>query len=228
MKHWVQKEMRIAYYNYINNIISPSVDGCISSCNKNFWSFIKHLKKDNVTIPTLLDNGAEVSDNMGKTEVLNRQFKSVFTEEPVTSDLPNKVPSPYPDICHFTIVEEGVLHLLSTLNIHKACGPDQINAIFLKQTSTVITPLITKLFQMSLYSGEIPDDWKTACVSSIFKKGDPKIAGNYRPVSLTSITCKLLEHILASNILRYLEDIILYELQHGFRKCKSCETQLIS
>ena len=125
-----------------------------------------------------MDNGAEVSDNMGKTEVLNRQCKSVFTEEPVTSDLPNKGPSPYPDICHFTIVEEGVLHLLSTLNIHKACGPDQINAIFLKQTSTVITSLITKLFQMSLYSGEIPDDWKTAYVSPIFKKGDPKIAGN--------------------------------------------------
>ena len=166
-----------------------------SSCNKRFWSFIKHLKKDNVTILTLLDNGAEVSDNIGRTEVLNRQFKSVFTKESTTSDLPNKGPSPYPDMCHFTIAEEGVLHLLSTLNVHKACGPDQINANFLKQTSTVIAPLITKLFQMSLHSGEIPGDWKTAYVSPIFKKGDPKIAGNYRPVSLTSITCKLLTYL---------------------------------
>lgn len=81
--------------------------------------------------------------------------------------------TPYPDICHFTIAEEGVLHLLSTLNIHKAYGPDQINAIFLKQTSIVITPPITKLFQMSLHSGEILDNWKTSYVSPIFKKGDP-------------------------------------------------------
>ena len=66
---------------------------------------LKHFKKDNVTIPTLLDNGAEVSDDVGKTEVLNRQFKSVFAKESATSDLPNKCPSPYPDICHFTIVE---------------------------------------------------------------------------------------------------------------------------
>ena len=122
-----------------------------------------------------MDNGVEVSDDAGKTKVLNRQFKSVFTKEPATSGLSNKGTSPHPDICHFTIVEEGVLHFLSTLNIHKACGPDQINKIFLKQTSTVITPLITNLFQMPLHSGEIPDDWKIAYASQIFKKFDLKI-----------------------------------------------------
>ena len=54
---------------------------------------------------------------MGKTEVLNRGFKSVFTKEPATSDLSNKGPSSYPDTV-YAIVEEGVLHLLSTLYIH--------------------------------------------------------------------------------------------------------------
>ena len=88
---------------------------------------------------------------------------------------------------------------------------------------------MTKLFQMSLYSSDIPTDWKAAYVTPIFKKGDPKIAGNCRPVSLTSITCKFLEHIISSNIMRHLEgNDILYGLQHGFRKYKSCETQLIS
>ena len=228
-KHWVQKEMRTAYFNYINGIISSNVSSHTPSCNKKFWSFVKHLKKDNVTIPTLLDKGDEVSDNLDKAEVLNRHFRSVFTEEPIALVLPDKGPSPHPDIHHFIIDEDGVFKLISTLNIHKACGPDQINAIFLRQTSSIITPLITKLFQMSVDSGKIPNDWRTAYISPIFKKGDPKIASNYRPVSLTSITCKILEHILASNIMRHLEgNNILYELQHGFRESKSCETQLIS
>ena len=173
--------MRVAYYNYINNIISPRVDGCTSPCNKTFWSFIKHLKKDNITIPTLLDNGVEGSDDVSKIEVLNRQFKSAFTNDSAISDLPNKGPSPYPHICHFTNAEEGILHLLSALNIHKTCGPNQINAIFLKQTSTVITSLITKLFQISLHSGEIPNDWKTVYVSPVLKNGDPKIAYKLPP-----------------------------------------------
>jgi len=86
----VQKEIRSSYFNYVNGIISPDVDGQTASYNKTFWSFVKHLKKDNVAIPTLMDNGVEVSDNLCKAEVLNRQFKSVFTKEPVTSELPNK------------------------------------------------------------------------------------------------------------------------------------------
>ena len=151
-------------------------------------------------IPTLLDNKKEVSDSLDKAELLNKQFKSVFTIES-DSNLSDKGPSPYPVIHSINITEEGVYKLISTLNIHKACRPDQINAIFLKETSFVITPLLTKLFQMSIDSGEIPEDWKTAHVSPIFKKDDPKCPSNYQPISLTSITCKMLEHILASHII---------------------------
>jgi len=57
---------------------------------------MKHLKRDNVTIPTLMDNGVEVSHDLDKAEVLNSQFKYVFTREPITSELPNKGHSPHP------------------------------------------------------------------------------------------------------------------------------------
>ena len=67
-----------------------------------------------------------------------------------------------------------------------------------------------------------------ANVMPVFKKGDKSLATNYRPISLTSIPCKVLEHILASNIVKHLgEHGILYGLQHGFREKRSCETQLI-
>ena len=68
MKHLVQKEIRSSYLNYVNGIIiSPSGDGNLS-CNKKFWLLMKHLKSDNVTIPTLMDNGVKVSDDLNKAE----------------------------------------------------------------------------------------------------------------------------------------------------------------
>jgi len=83
---------------------------------------------------------------LDKAELLSKQFKSVLTQEP-NSSLPNKGPSPHPNIHPFDITEERVYILVSTLNIHKACGPDQI-----------VTPLLTKLFQLSINTGVIPND----------------------------------------------------------------------
>ena len=71
-------------------------------------------------------------------------------------------------------MKKGFFNLLSTSNIHKACGPDLVNVIFLKQTCLVIAPFITTLFQISLDSGDIPTDWKAAYISPIYKKGDPR------------------------------------------------------
>ena len=62
----------------------------------------------------------------------------------------------------------------------------------------------------------------------IFKKGDRHNPANYRPVSLTSVTCKLLEHIIHSNVMAHFDvHHILKDNQHGFRKRRSCESQLI-
>ena len=73
----------------------------------------------------------------------------------------------------------------------------------------------------------IPQEWKSAFVTPIFKKekDDPS---NYRPVSLTSIVCKTLEHILVSQIMKHLEtNSILCNNQYGFRARRSCESQLL-
>jgi hypothetical protein len=74
---------------------------------------------------------------------------------------------------------------------------------------------------------KIPNQWKEALIAPLLKKGDRGKASNYRPVSLTSICCKIIEHILHSNIISHLEATnILSENQHGFRKHRSCESQL--
>ena len=126
------------------------------------------------------------------------------------------------------ITKEGVLKLLKNLDTSKATGPDEITARMLKESAEEIAPVLTSLFQQSLDTGTLPDDWLLANVSALFKKGSRESPENYRPVSLTSIMCKLLEHILHSQISKHLDKFkILTPLQHGFRKGHSCVTQLI-
>ena len=85
------------------------------------------------------------------------------------------------------------------------------------------------IYQQSLDSGQVPLDWKKADVVPVFKKGNKNTPSNYRPVSLTSISCKVLEHIVFSSVMEHVDKHkILNFFQHGFRKQHSCETQLIS
>ena len=98
----------------------------------------------------------------------------------------------------------------------------------LKDLADDIAPILMLIFRRSLASGEVPADWRTANVAPVFKKGQKYLAENYRPISMTSVCCKIMEHILASNIMSHGEhNSILYPPQHGFRKGRSCETQLI-
>ena len=77
--------------------------------------------------------------------------------------------------------------------------------------------------------GEVPKDWRRASVVPIFKKGKKEEPGNYRPVSLTSITSKILEQIVKRSLCKHLENkAVITRSQHGFVKNKSCQTNLIS
>ena len=123
----------------------------------------------------------------------------------------------------------GVLKLLLNLKPNKATGPDGIPGNLLRMVADEIADVYTLLFQASLDQGCLPSDWKRANVVPIFKKGDRGRVENYRPISLTSVTSKILEHIIHSSIMDHLEQhSLLNEFQHGFRQNRSCETQLIT
>ena len=114
------------------------------------------------------------------------------------------------------------------MNPFKATGPDAISACFLKETANEIAPMLTCLFNQSLATGEVPQDWKKAYVIPIYKKGSKSDPRNYRPISLTSIVCKTMEHILSSQIMHHIESQgIFCKTQFGFRQKHSCETQLL-
>ena len=133
--------------------------------------------------------------------------------------------STYYRITNINITAPGVYKLLSEIDPHKAPGPDTISRYFLKSTATEIMPMLTHMFQQSLSTGDIPSQWKMAYVTPIYKSGRKPDPQNYRPVSLTSIICKVMEHILISHIMTHLEtNDILLPSQFGFRARHSCES----
>ena len=116
---------------------------------------------------------------------------------------------------------------MNSLNPSKALGPDELHPRVLKELAVELGPVFAHLFQQSIDTGEIPKEWSLANICPLFKKGDRSLARNYRPVSLTCIPCKLLEHIVCSNIMAHLDEHeLLSDRQHAFRKWHSCETQL--
>ena len=161
---------------------------------KRFWSFVKSLKKDASGINTLRENGILKTDTLDKANICNRQFQSAFTRES-DDEIPSKGTSPFTAMGEITVDPKGVIKLLNNLNIHKAPGPDGLSARVLKECSSEIAPVLTYIFNESLAQGAVPDDWRQANVAPVFKKGEKYDAANYRPVSLTCICCKTLEHI---------------------------------
>ena len=194
---------------------------------KKLYSLVKGKRCDNSGISPLKTDGVAHSDPATKAAILNDQFCSVFTEEE-TSSIPSLGNSPHPDVLSFTIGVEGVRKLLADLDPHKATGPDNIPTKFLKDNAEGLAPALTLLFSASVTQGEVPIDWRHANVTPIFKKGDRSDAANYRPISLTSVCSKLIEHILHSQIMTHLDKHrVLTDQQHGFRKRRSTESQLI-
>ena len=107
--------------------------------------------------PPLKENGKMHADSRDKTNILNRQYESVYTHED-TSSVPKPSGEPYNPMEEITVTEEGVRKLLQKLNPHKASGPDLIPARILKDMADEISPLLTIIFQRSFDCGKVPDD----------------------------------------------------------------------
>ena len=145
------------------------------------------------------------------------------------SQIPSETLSSVPQMPNITVSLNGILKLLKDLNPHKAAGPGLLKSLVIQRLSEVIAPVLQVIYKKSLDTGRVPKDWSTAYVCPLFKKGDTSLASNYRPISLTSILCKVQEHIVTTNVVSYMDQYnLLYDLQHGFRSKRSCETQKVT
>ena len=219
----VLKRTRI---DYERNIAKQSKEN-----PKMFWKYVQEKMKVNTGISALKDNyGHFAVSDKDKAEVLNNFFTSVFTKENKDS-IPDMTEGCFSDgvlLTEIIVTPLAVKNKLLGLNHNKSQGPDRIPPRILKEVAEEISTPLSLLFNKSLETGILPDDWKSAEVTAIFKKGAKSDPGNYRPVSLTCIVCKVLESIIRDAVVAHFTDNHLYsDCQHGFRKQRSCVTQLL-
>lgn len=91
------------------------------------------------------------------------------------------------------------------LSLDKSAGSDDIPPRLLQATSDTISDPLCLLFRKSLNEGSLPEEWRTANVTPIYKKGDRHVLRNYRPVSLTCQFSKVLESVICDAITVHLE-----------------------
>ena len=198
---------------------------------KEFYNFIREKRMSTSSIgPIINENGDFTNNEEQICSILNNFFASVFTKEDL-SNIP-MVPAVQNynnnTLNGFSIAESDVSKCIDKLKVTKSPGPDMISPRVLKEAKSELVKPLTVIFNKSLQSGLIPCEWKLANVTPIFKKGSKSLPSNYRPISLTSVACKMLETIIRDKLVKHLEgNSLLNNTQHGFRNKRSCLTNLL-
>ena len=185
---------------YANNLV-----GDIKVNPKDFCRYTNSQRKDNQGIPPLKRrNGSGLTESeTEQAKEFNGQFTDVFSKAS-ENEIPllEKSAPPMSDI---HISNEGVIKMMKGLNPSKALGPDELHPEVLKELAVELGTVFAHLFQQFLDKGEIPKEWSLANICPLYKKGDRALPSNYRPESLTCVPCKMLEHIICTNIMAHLD-----------------------
>ena len=200
------------------------------SGSRAFWSLAKAAEGNfcRSSLPPLRkpDNSLAYSAKE-KADLLGTLFASNSTLNDGGA-VPHSIPRCSSSMPEITFTQRDVRRELLSLDVHKSSGPDGIPAVVLKQCAPELCPVLTRLFALSYSANEVPCSWKTALVHPVPKKGDRSDPSNYRPIAITSLLSKVMERVINTKLLRYLEDHdLLSDRQYGFRHGRSTGDLLV-
>ncbi len=176
------------------------------------------------------DNGFITTDNVRKVDLFNLFFASQSTLDESQAVLPNERPiDSRLKIAQLVVQPEDLYKVLSKLDPSKATGPDGIGNRILKEAAVPLAQPLSNLLNYCLSLGSFPDIWKIANVIPLYKKDDPLLCNNYRPMSLLPCISKVFEKVLFNHIFTFLRhNRLVKRNQSGFTPGDSTINQLIA
>jgi hypothetical protein len=197
---------------------------------KKWWGLAKQImgNKKSSTYPALVSRGDIFTTDEEKATLFNETFLEISTLNAPPTEIPPEPPITDQVLENIIVKEQDVKDILSTINVTKAYGPDNLSPRIIKEAGNTIVSVLTRLFNLSLSKGIFPKLWKRANVLPIFKKAEQFFATNYRPISLLCILAKVFEKVIFKYVFNYFRDNFMISMwQSGFLPGVSTVTQLI-
>lgn len=209
--------------------------------SKNIWKIINDQISDKRSSKVIIkENGKQIDSELETAQIFNQHFHDKiqnlreridpsFIKDPL-SKMDQKMLGKERILFNLkTVSEYKVLKILKNLKPKNSHGFDDISAKVLKNAAEIIYLPLTRIINTSISSGIFPDLWKLAIVKPLFKKGNKNDKANYRPISLLSAPSMVLERVVRSQIVEYMEDNKLFATnQFGFRSNKSTIGAILS
>ena len=227
----VQETRQITQLNWEKNSVSDNLEANKGNLCKT-WNVINELTSHNsgksTNIFEIKVDNKIASNPMDIAETINDHFTNIA--QVLAQDIPVVYVNPEsylePTDHSFSLQIQSVdivSNVLSKTDEKKATGLDMIPSKFLKMAANIIAPSLTKLFSKTILTGIYPNDWKTAKVTPLFKKGIQSDPNNYRPISVIPIISKVFERIVYNQLFHYnLDDNkLLLGCQSGFHSLHS-------
>lgn len=213
-----------SWYDSVENKI------CQNSNSKSFFKYANKKMQSFPSIPPLTSESGDLKlGDKEKADLFNKTFQASFiTDNGERLNLTRRV-SPNVSLQNIVVNNEILEEALECLQSKTSKTPDEIPSIVIKRTSPALKTFLVMFFNLSLQTSQIPWQWKIGYITPCFKKGNKNIAKNYRPISQTSVLCRLLEKIISLMIIYYLmKNDLLSPNQHGFLPRRSTTSQLLS
>uniref|UniRef100_A0A1X7SUM2 Reverse transcriptase domain-containing protein n=1 Tax=Amphimedon queenslandica TaxID=400682 RepID=A0A1X7SUM2_AMPQE len=203
---------------------SSFIDQLLTKDRSNFFSYVRSISKQNQLPPKMFLNTDNASSDVGKANLFNKFFHSVFSAKPASNSQSSSTSDTA--LTDIDISISDTFSVLSKLDPTKAVGIDGISPRLLRACATPLCVPLHHLFNLSLIQASLPSEWKVHKITPIYKSGDRSSVCNYRPISLLCTISKVLEKLIYNAVSEFLVEAFSSS-QFGFLAGRSTLQQLL-